>query len=71
MGIGALYRRYATKDDLLRRVCHEGLLRFIAEAEEAADDDDAGRALARFLRHVVDADLHSLTFRLAGRFAPT
>ena len=71
VGIGALYRRYATKDDLLRRVCHEGLLRFIAEAEEAADDDDAGRALARFLRHVVDADLHSLTVRLAGRFAPT
>ena len=71
VGIGALYRRHATKDDLLRRICHEGLLRFIAEAEAAAADDDAGRALARFLGRVVDADLHSLTVRLAGRFAPT
>jgi AcrR family transcriptional regulator len=71
VGIGALYRRYATKDDLLRRICHEGLLRFIAEAEAAAAEDDAGRALARFLERVVDADLHSLTVRLAGRFAPT
>src|SRR6266851_5087288 len=30
VGISALYRRYPSKEDLLRRLCHDGLRRFIA-----------------------------------------
>src|SRR3984957_13113515 len=71
VGISALYRRYPSKEDLLRRLCHDGLRRFIAEAEAAAGDPDAWRALTRFLERVVDADVHSLTVHLAGTFTPT
>src|SRR5580700_5409294 len=34
VGISALYRRYPSKEDLLRRLCHDGLRRFIARSEE-------------------------------------
>ena len=71
VGISALYRRYPSKEDLLRRLCHDGLRRFIAEAEAAAADPDAWRALAGFLERIVRADVHSLTVHLAGTFTPT
>lgn len=71
VGISALYRRYASKEDLLRQLCHDGLRRFIAEAETAAGEPEPWPALVGFLQRVVDADLHSLTVHLAGRFAST
>src|ERR1700722_2995016 len=71
VGISALYRRYPGKEDLLRRLCHDGLRRFIAEAEAAAADPDAWRALAGFLERIVRTDVHSLTVHLAGTFTPT
>jgi AcrR family transcriptional regulator len=71
VGISALYRRYPSKEDLLRRLCRDGLRRFIAEAEAAAAEPDAWRALTRFLEGVVDADVHSLTVHLAGTFTTT
>ena len=71
VGISALYRRYPSKEDLLRRLCHDGLRRFIAEADAAAAEPDAWCALTRFLERVVDADVHSLTVHLAGTFTPT
>ena len=71
VGISALYRRYPSKEDLLRRLCHDGLRRFIAEAEAAAAEPDAWRALTGFLERIVDADVHSLTVHLAGTFTPT
>ncbi|MEW9533156.1 TetR/AcrR family transcriptional regulator [Microbispora sp. NPDC049125] len=71
VGMSALYRRYAGKDDLLRRLCHDGLRRFIGEAEAAAADLDGWTALAGFLERVVASDVHSLTVRLAGTFTPT
>ena len=72
VGISALYRRYASKEELLRRLCGEGLKVYLATAEEAlADDGDPWQAFARFMRRVVDADTHSLTSRLAGTFTPT
>ncbi|SCL59437.1 transcriptional regulator, TetR family [Micromonospora citrea] len=71
VGISALYRRYAGKEDLLRRLCHDGLRRYVAEAEEALAEPDAWSALAGFLERLVDADVHSLTVRLAGTFTPT
>jgi AcrR family transcriptional regulator len=71
VGISALYRRYAGKEDLLRRLCHDGLRRFIAEAEAALDDANGWRGFTGFLERVVDADVHSLTVHLAGTFTPT
>jgi AcrR family transcriptional regulator len=72
VGISALYRRYASKEELLRRLCGDGLKTYIAAAEAAlADDGDPWEAFANFMRRVVDADTHSLTSRLAGTFTPT
>jgi AcrR family transcriptional regulator len=71
VGMSALYRRYPGKEDLLRRLCHDGLLRFNAEAESAAEEPDGWTALTTFLRGVVDADVHSLTVHLAGTFTST
>jgi AcrR family transcriptional regulator len=75
VGISALYRRYASKEELLRRLCHDGLRRYLAEAEAAAEEwerhGDGWAALAGFLERVVVADVHSLTVHLAGTFTPT
>jgi AcrR family transcriptional regulator len=70
VGISALYRRYPSKDDMLRRLCHDGLRRYIAEAE-AAGEADEWAAFSGFVERIVDADVHSLTVRLAGTFTPT
>ncbi|HEU5160316.1 MAG TPA: TetR/AcrR family transcriptional regulator [Streptosporangiaceae bacterium] len=72
VGISALYRRYPSKEELLRRLCSDGLRRYIAAAEAMlADDGDPWEAFARFMRTLVDADSTSLTRRLAGTFTPT
>jgi AcrR family transcriptional regulator len=72
VGIGALYRRYGSKEDLLRRLCADGLGIYIAAVEEAlADEGDPWEAFTGFMHRVVDADTHSLTLRLAGTFTPT
>lgn len=71
VGIGALYRRYPSKEDLLRTLCHDGLRTFIAEAERAGDEPDDWAAFATFMHGVVRADVHSLTVHLAGTFTPT
>ena len=72
VGIGALYRRYGSKEDLLRRLSADGLKTYTAVVEEAlADRGDPWAAFANFMRRVVDADTHSLTLRLAGTFTPT
>lgn len=72
VGVGGLYRRYAGRDDLLQRVCGDGLRRFVELAEEAlADDSDAWASFASFLQRVVEADVHALTVRLGGTFRST
>jgi AcrR family transcriptional regulator len=71
VGISALYRRYPGKEDLLRQLCHDGLRRYIDEATAALDDPDGWSGFTTFLTRVVDADVHSLTVRLAGTFTPT
>ncbi|MFC9964709.1 TetR/AcrR family transcriptional regulator [Nocardia ignorata] len=70
VGISALYRRYPSKEVLLRTLCHEGLRRYNAEADAALKDSDGWRGFVGFLERVVDADVHSLTVRLAGTFTP-
>jgi AcrR family transcriptional regulator len=72
VGIGALYRRYASKQELLRQLCADGLKRYIAAAETAiADEADPWGAFALFMGRIVDEDTHSLTLRVAGTFTPT
>ncbi len=72
VGIGALYRRYSGKEELLRALCADGLRRYIEAAESAlADEQDPWKAFATFMHREVDADASSLTQRLAGTFTPT
>ncbi len=72
VGISAVYRRFDSKEDLLRRLCSDGLDAFIEAAEAGLDDDrDAWTVFSAFLRRLVDADMHSLTLRLAGTFPST
>jgi AcrR family transcriptional regulator len=72
VGISALYRRYESKEELLRRLSADGLNTYIGVVEEAlADEGDPWEAFARFMRRAVDSDTNSLTSRLAGTFTPT
>ncbi len=71
VGFSALYRRYPSKEQLLRQLCHDGLKRFIAEANAGLADTDGWHGLTGFIERIVDADVHSLTVRLAGTFTPT
>lgn len=71
VGISALYRRCASKEDLLRRLCAEAVHCYNAEAEAAlADAGDPWVVFCRFMRRVVAADLYALTLRLGGTFTP-
>jgi AcrR family transcriptional regulator len=72
VGVGALYRRYASKEELLQTLCADGLHQFIAIAEGAlAADAPAAAAFRQFIEGIIDSDVHSLTVRLAGTFTPT
>ena len=72
VGVSALYRRYASKDELLQTLCADGLRRFIHIADVAlAEQPDPWDGLAVFIRDIVDADVHSLTVHLAGTFPST
>lgn len=72
VGISALYRRYESKEALLRKLCADGLERYIEAIEAAlADPGDPWTAFAEFMSRAVDADSSALTLRLAGTFTPT
>jgi AcrR family transcriptional regulator len=71
VGISALYRRCASKEDLLRRLCADAVRLYNREAEAALGDrGDSWSVFRRFMRRVVAADLYALTLRLAGTFTP-
>jgi AcrR family transcriptional regulator len=72
VGIGALYHRYAGKEDLLRTLCRNGQEVYLAEIRRALDSgDEPWEAFSGFLRRIVAANTHGLTTRLAGTFTPT
>jgi AcrR family transcriptional regulator len=73
VGISSLYRRYESKQDLLRKLCADGLALYIEIARDAVDDTagDPWNGFATFTKRIVAADTHALTRNLAGRFAPT
>jgi AcrR family transcriptional regulator len=72
VGIGALYHRYAGKEDLLRTLCRNGQEIYLTEIKRAlASGDEPWEAFTVFLRRIVAANTHGLTVRLAGTFVPT
>ena len=72
VGISALYRRYPSKEALLRTLCFDGLKLYNRLVEEAlAADGEPWDIFAEWLRRTIDADTHSLTLALAGTFTPT
>jgi len=69
VGMSALYRRYPSKDDLLRRLSLDTLGAYLAAAEAAlADEGDPWTAFAGFMRRALDAGTGALTLRFAGTF---
>src|SRR5437763_3418650 len=72
VGISALYTRYGSKEELLRKLCLDGLTVFVQETEAAlADERDEWTAFADYMQRLVDADTSSMTLALAGTFTPT
>jgi AcrR family transcriptional regulator len=72
VGISALYRRYPSKEDLLRELARDGLNRYIAELEAAlADQRDPWSVYADCLTRILDGGSQALAQRLAGTFTPT
>jgi AcrR family transcriptional regulator len=72
VGISALYRRYPSKDDLLRELARDGLVRYIAELEAAlADTRDPWTVYSDCLARILDGGSQALAQRLAGTFTPT
>lgn len=72
VGISALYRRYPSKEDLLRELARDGLARYIAELEAAlADDGDPWLAYSGCLTRILDGGSQALAQHLAGTFTPT
>src|SRR5215470_16177046 len=65
VGISALYTRYGSKEELLRRLCTDGLLIFVTETEKALGRIRAGEGrwpvFADYMRNLTDADTNSLT----------
>lgn len=70
VGIGSLYRRYGSKDDLLRHLCLLALRQSIEAAEAALEVADPWAALAGFVRASVAAGTGSLG-PLAGAIEST
>ncbi len=69
VGIGALYRRYPSKEILLHTLATEGLARHRAALDAAlADAGEPWAVFAGFLRAAVAAGSGSLTVRFAGEF---
>jgi AcrR family transcriptional regulator len=72
VGIGALYRRYRSKDELLQRLSLETLGRYQDAADRAlAAASDPWGAFTEFLRSCVAAGSGALSIRLAGAYTIT
>ena len=72
VGISALYRRYPSKEDLLRELARDALVRYIAELEAAlADERDPWLVYTDCMARVLDGGSQALAQRIAGTFSPT
>jgi AcrR family transcriptional regulator len=67
VGISALYRRYPSKEDLLRKVCGDALRTYVGIVEDAlADKGDEWKVFKAFMHRAVEADTHALISALDG-----
>jgi AcrR family transcriptional regulator len=72
VGIGALYRRYHSKDELLQRLAGDGLRRYITATTAAlAESGDPWETFAQFMQRCVELGTGSLTLRHVGSFTAT
>jgi AcrR family transcriptional regulator len=72
VGISALYRRYASKEALLRELARDGLTRYIADLGAALEESgDPWDVYVRCLYRIVDGQSQALAQRVAGTFKPT
>lgn len=72
VGISALYRRYTSKEELLRELARDGLERFITELERALTDErDPWTVYCGCLTRILNGGSQALAQRLAGTFTPT
>ena len=70
VGMGTLYRRYPTKEDLIRRVCVVSMERTTREALAALEDPDPWSGFAGFMERCTEAGVGGLS-HLAGAFSVT
>ncbi|HEY3872390.1 MAG TPA: helix-turn-helix domain-containing protein [Actinocrinis sp.] len=70
VGIGSLYRRYGSKDDLLRHLCLASMQQSIEAAQDALAADDAWLGLAGYVRACVANRIGALA-PLAGTIETT
>jgi AcrR family transcriptional regulator len=71
VGIGALYRRYGSKEALLQKLSLDTMRAYVKVAEAAAEKTDPWEAFVAFMRGALDARSGAVTIRLAGAFAVT
>lgn len=72
VGIAALYRRYPSKEELIRQIYHENQRLIMDEAEAAlAADGDPWEIFCRFYHRALDVGGGSLSLRFPGAFAFT
>ncbi|MGA6164146.1 TetR/AcrR family transcriptional regulator [Amycolatopsis magusensis] len=65
VGIGSLYRRYRTKEELFQRLCVIALDDYLRAAEEGLADEDPWEGLAHYIRTAIEIGPGSLA-PLAG-----
>ncbi|WP_409495646.1 TetR/AcrR family transcriptional regulator [Amycolatopsis sp. cmx-11-12] len=70
IGMGSLYRRYRTKDELLQRLCVDSLARVAEAAQEGLAIDDPWQGLTRYIERCVEFGFGALA-PLAGRIKAT
>jgi AcrR family transcriptional regulator len=70
VGVGSLYRRYGSKDDLLRELCLLALRQSVSLAELSLQSADAWEGLAGYIREAVAQGTGALA-PLAGSIATT
>jgi AcrR family transcriptional regulator len=68
VGMGTLYRRFPTKDDLVQAVIEESLDAFVVAAEEGLAEDDPWTGFTGFVERVLELHVENRALRevLAG-----
>jgi AcrR family transcriptional regulator len=76
VGIGSLYRRYATKEELLQRLCLDAMEQHVEVAQAALDRELSWPVFARYIKECSDRGAGALapvagTIRITAEMAQT